>query len=156
MHLLKQIKVSLLRLTNKDDPYFKLSPRPYAADSSPLLFQNTTTDDAHLNTNAAPGASPSGSTTQATPSWVSIMKDLLDERSQAANNVNNQASSGSSITSIQLHRDLVGWSMTVASAERELKVILDSLKADGVSLDEVLRENIGERDREVVGWLWID
>jgi hypothetical protein len=30
--------------------------------------------------------------------------------------------------------------MTVASTERELKVILNSLKADGMSLDEVLQE----------------
>jgi hypothetical protein len=34
----------------------------------------------------------------------------------------------------------MGWSMTVASTERELKVILNSLKADGMSLDEVLQE----------------
>jgi hypothetical protein len=84
------------------------------------------------------------------------MRDLLDLSSEAFNSLENQASSGSPITSIQLRRDLVGWSVTVASAERELKVILDSLKADGVSLDKVLQEHIKERDMEIVGRLWRD
>jgi hypothetical protein len=108
MRLLKQIKVSLLRLTSKDDPYLKLSPRLYVPDSSPLLFQDINTANTHLNTSKMSSPPPPKSSTQATPSWVSIMKDLLDERSQAENSLNNQASSGSSITSIQLHRDLWG------------------------------------------------
>ena len=84
------------------------------------------------------------------------MLSLLDDRSGAANKLEDQPSSGSPITSIQLHRELVGWSMTVASAERELKVTLVSLKEDGVSLDEVLKELTREEDIEGIGRLWRD
>jgi len=157
MHLLKQIKVTLLQFTNRNDPYSKLSPRPYIADSSPLLFQDIAiTDHTHPNTKKMPGDTRSNSNPRVTPGWVSIMISLLDDRSEAASKLENEASSGSPITSIQLHRDLVSWSMTVASAERELKVILVSLKEDGVSLDEVLKELTREEDMEIVGRLWRD
>lgn len=157
MHLLKQIKVTLLQFTNRNDSYFKFSPRPYVSDSSPLLFQDiASTDHTHPNTKNMPGDPLSKPTSKVRPAWVSIMMNLLDERSEAASKLEQQASSGSPITSIQLHRDLVGWSMTVGSAERELKVILVSLKEDGVSLDEVLKELTREADMEIVGRLWRD
>lgn len=157
MHLLKQIKVSLLQFTSRNDPYSKLSPRPYVTDSSPLLFQDIAgTDDNDPNTKNMPGVPPGKSTSKVSPAWVSIMISLLDERSEAANKLEDQAASRSPITSIQLHRHLVGWSMTVASAERELKVILVSLQEDGVSLDEVLKEFTREEDMEIVGRLWRD
>jgi len=157
MHLLKQIKVSVLQFTSRNDPYLQLSPRPYVSDSSPLLFQDVAgTDDNDPNTKNMPGDPSSKPTLKVSPAWVSIMISLLDERSEAANKLEDQASSGSPISSIQLHRDLVGWSMTVASAERELKVILDSLEGDGVSLDEVLEELTRGEDTEIIGRLWGD
>jgi hypothetical protein len=89
------------------------------------------------------------------PAWVSSMRALLRDRFIPANKLQEQHSSAAPITSEQRHRDLMEWSARVASAERELRFILQDLKAEGVRFEDVLLAIQEEQDYQAVERLWM-
>jgi hypothetical protein len=147
MHLLGLHKLTTLRsskhhaqsgshdpITNGDGPNSAESSfsSPFFTSSTPPLSMNNT--------------SPS--------QWVSSLSYLLQARTIPASKLQQQASSGTPITTERMHRDLVEWSARVAADDRELKTILQSLKAKGVNLEEVLMAVETEENGQVVVCLW--
>jgi hypothetical protein len=89
------------------------------------------------------------------PAWVYAMRALLCDRCIPANKLQEQHTLAAPITSEKMHRDLVEWSARVASTERELRFILQNLKAEGLGIGDVLLAIQEEQDQQVVEQLWM-
>jgi hypothetical protein len=89
------------------------------------------------------------------PAWVTAVRALLRDRSTPANRLKEQHSTAAPITSEKMHRDLVVWSARVASTERELRFILQELKAEGLGIEDVLLAIQEDQDYQVVERLWM-
>jgi hypothetical protein len=88
------------------------------------------------------------------PPWVSPLSYLLQDRVIPARRLQQQVSSATPITTERMHRDLVEWSARVAADDRELRIILQNLKEEGVILEEVLMAVETEENVKVVVYLW--
>jgi len=135
--------------------------QPISSPISPTSDESASSDESHLLQPAHqphyfPGAPNLLQCQLVVPVWATSMRSLLYERATPANRLEEQHTLAAPITSEKRHRELMEWSARVASTERELRSIMQDLKAEGVGFEDVLLAIQEEQDYLVVERLWMN
>jgi len=135
--------------------------QPISSPISPTSDESASADESHLSQPAlqphqTPGAPNLLQCQLVVPVWATSLRSLLRDRATPANRLEEQHTLGAPITSEKRHRELMEWSARVASTERELRFIIQDLKAEGVGFKVVLLAIQQEQDYHVVERLWMN
>ena len=128
---------------------------------SPTSGEGVSSDESHLlqpslQPHHFPGAPKLLQCQLVIPVWATSMRSLLRDRATPATKLEEQHTLAAPITSTKRHRELMEWSARVASTERELRSIMQDLKAEGVGFEDLLLAIQEEQDYLVVERLWMN